>query len=446
MRTLAAPTFGPAQIASMEPVIARIARSYLDSALERGTFDFVTDLAAKVPMDVVSEVLGIPPADRETVRDLVLLAADRPPGSRDVPAEGTEALARLMEYLLDLIADRRRRPQEDLTSVLVASQVGGQPLTDAEIIPYLVLLIAAGYETITRLLAAAWYWAWRNPLQREIAFSGRIGAWVNETLRYDGPVQYELRTTTRAVKVAGTVQNGDRRPVRQIQSGVERGQPPGRRRLAQLLTRAIASTRLGHDEDELVVLACQHRAAFSDQQRAERIHHGLLRCAVPRLARSAASPPRTGHRVEVDLLLRRIGSVAHDDAQDLPLGAYGVGLVAVPGQLPLPFPDAVGVDLAEGDRPGISGAGSSPASACSLPSSWARDPEVRTSLTLSTRRQHAATHRCRRSVARRGSRWRSIPVQWELLLLVDVVCRASSHRRPSWRDALWVQQVARRMR
>ncbi|TYC08744.1 cytochrome P450 [Actinomadura syzygii] len=204
MRALAAPTFGPAQVASLEPVIARITRSYLDPVLEHGSFDFVTDLAAKVPMDVVSEVLGIPPADRETVRDLVLLAADRPPGSRDVSPEGTEALARLMDYLPSLIAERRRRPREDLTSTLVASEIDGRPLTDAEIIPFLVLLIAAGYETVTRLLAAAWYWAWRNPSQRDVAFSGRIGEWVAETLRYDGPVQYELRTTTREVVVAGT--------------------------------------------------------------------------------------------------------------------------------------------------------------------------------------------------------------------------------------------------
>ena len=60
-----------------------------------------------------------------------------------------------------------------------------------------MLLIAAGYETVARLLAAAWYWAWRNRVQREAAFSGRIGDWVAETLRYDGPVQYVLRTTTR---------------------------------------------------------------------------------------------------------------------------------------------------------------------------------------------------------------------------------------------------------
>ncbi|WP_433464064.1 cytochrome P450 [Spirillospora sp. CA-128828] len=204
MRALAAPVFGPAQVAALEPEIVRITRSHLEPALERGSFDFVADLAANVPMDVISELIGVPPAERRTVRHMANQAADRPPGSRDVPPDGAAALAKLVEYLLGLIAERRRRPREDLTSALVTARTEGRPLTDQEIIACLVLLVAAGNETTTRLIAAAWYWAWRNPDQRKIAFSGGIEDWIAETLRYDSPVQYVLRTTTQEVEVSGT--------------------------------------------------------------------------------------------------------------------------------------------------------------------------------------------------------------------------------------------------
>ncbi|TDD67150.1 cytochrome P450 [Actinomadura darangshiensis] len=204
MRALAAPVFGPAKVATLEPEITRITRSHLAPALERGSFDFVTDLAAKVPMDVISELLGVPPGERERTRELANLAADRPLGSRDVPPEGAAALMELVEYLRGLIDERQRRPREDLTSALIAARIEGRPLTEEEVTACLVLLIAAGNETTTRLLAAAWYWAWRNPDQRAVAFSHRTDDWISETLRYDGPVQYVLRTTTQEMEVADT--------------------------------------------------------------------------------------------------------------------------------------------------------------------------------------------------------------------------------------------------
>lgn len=205
MRALAAPVFGAGRIAALEAEIVRITRSHLEPALEKGGFDFVADLAAKVPMDVISELLGVPSADREMTRRLADRAAARPPGSRDVPPEGVAALMELVGYLRELIADRRRRGRDDLVSALVAAEAGGRPLADEEIIASLVLLISAGNETTTRLLAAAWYWAWRNPGQRAAAFAGRVEEWVSETLRYDSPVQYQPRTTTEDVEVAGTV-------------------------------------------------------------------------------------------------------------------------------------------------------------------------------------------------------------------------------------------------
>jgi cytochrome P450 len=196
MRALVSKVFSPRHIAELEPQIRGIARSHLEPLADRESFDFVTDYAAKIPMDVISELIGIPPGDRAEARRLINLAFHRPPGARDITPEGARALGTLMEYHVDLIGQRRRTPGTDLLTTLAEASVDGSPLTDQQITALLGLLITAGYETTLRVLGNAWYWAWRHPEQRVRAFDGRIGNWVEETLRYDTAVQYLVRTLT----------------------------------------------------------------------------------------------------------------------------------------------------------------------------------------------------------------------------------------------------------
>lgn len=196
LRALVSKAFGPRRIAELEPQIRGIVRSHLEPAMERESFDFVEDLAAKVPMDVISELIGIPAGDRAEARRLINVAFHRPPGARDITPEGAQALGTLMEYHLGLIDQRRRAPGTDLLTTLAEASIDGAPLTDQQITALLGLLITAGYETTLRLLGNAWYWAWRYPEQRVRAFDGRIGDWIEETLRYDTPVQYLVRALT----------------------------------------------------------------------------------------------------------------------------------------------------------------------------------------------------------------------------------------------------------
>jgi cytochrome P450 len=196
MRALVSKVFSPRHIAELEPQIRGIARSHLEPLADCESFDFVTDYAAKIPMDVISELIGIPPGDRAEARRLINLAFHRPPGARDITPEGARALGTLMEYHVDLIGQRRRTPGTDLLTTLAEASVDGSPLTDQQITALLGLLITAGYETTLRVLGNAWYWAWRHPEQRVRAFDGRIGNWVEETLRYDTAVQYLVRTLT----------------------------------------------------------------------------------------------------------------------------------------------------------------------------------------------------------------------------------------------------------
>ena len=197
--------FTPRRVAGLEPRIREIAGRYLDAALDRGSFDFMTDLAAAVPLDVISELVGVPEADRARLRWMVDRMLHREKGMRDIPPAAMEAGMSITEYYLSLIAERRRAPGQDLLSALVDADIVGTPLTDAELMAFLFLLIGAGSETTTHLLSSAWYWAWRNPAQRDAAFGGHIAGWIEETLRYDSPAQILARMAAKDVELHGTV-------------------------------------------------------------------------------------------------------------------------------------------------------------------------------------------------------------------------------------------------
>jgi cytochrome P450 len=197
MRGLISRAFTPRRVAALEPRIREIGGKYLDAALERGSFDFMADLAARLPMDVISELMGVPESDRPEVRRLADQMLHREEGMRDVPAAAVEAGLTLSEYYLGLLAERRRAPAGDLISALVDVETVGAHLTDEEIVAVMFLLVGAGSETTTHLLGSAWYWAWRNPEERASAFDGNITGWIEETLRYDSPAQVIARTAAK---------------------------------------------------------------------------------------------------------------------------------------------------------------------------------------------------------------------------------------------------------
>ena len=155
MRGLISRAFTPRRVAALEPRIREIGGRYLDAALERGNFDFMADLAARLPMDVISELTGVPEADRPEVRRLADQMLHREQGMRDVPAAAVEAGLALSEYYLRLLAERRRAPADDLISALADAGTVGAHLADDELIAVLFLLIGAGSETTTHLLGSA---------------------------------------------------------------------------------------------------------------------------------------------------------------------------------------------------------------------------------------------------------------------------------------------------
>jgi cytochrome P450 len=208
-RKLVSKAFTPAKIGELEPMIRRIACEYLDALVGRPRFDVVKDFTARLPMDVISTMLGIPEADRLMVQQRSNLMLHREPGDPMPTREAIDASLQLMGYVTELIADRRRRPKQDLMSRLVEVELedehGRSRLDDDDIRAFFSLLATAGNETVTKLLATAFHELWKNPDQRRIlvADPGVIPNAVEETLRFDPPSQYQGRVTTREVRLHG---------------------------------------------------------------------------------------------------------------------------------------------------------------------------------------------------------------------------------------------------
>jgi cytochrome P450 len=176
-------------------------------------FDFIRDFAGRLPMDVISELIGVPVQDRDELRIKSDLLVHREEGVQDVPPEGIAAAMDLVVYYSEMLAERRARPTDDLTSALLEAEIDGDRLNDDEIIGFLFLMVVAGNETTTKLLGNAWYWAWRNPEQRNKVFAdpSRIPTWVEETLRYDTSTQLLARISTCDIELhGGVIPAGDR--------------------------------------------------------------------------------------------------------------------------------------------------------------------------------------------------------------------------------------------
>ena len=215
LRTLVSKGFTPRRIRELEPRVEALTRMRLDAALQNsdsGGFDFIADFAGKLPMDVISDLVGVPEPDREHLRALADGVMHRQDGVADVPESALVAAMDLLVYYADMVAQRRRKRTDDLTSALLDADVDGDRLADEEIMAFLFLMVVAGNETTTKLLGNAIFWGARNPDQLATVYAdhSRIPLWVEETLRYDNSTQILARTVTEDVEFHGvTLHDGD---------------------------------------------------------------------------------------------------------------------------------------------------------------------------------------------------------------------------------------------
>jgi cytochrome P450 len=200
--------FTRAAINRLEPTIRRLANQQLDEMPRSEVRDFIGEFSARLPMDVVSELLGVPPEDRQTLRVWADAVVHRDDYQSEVPPEAMVAGMSMLGYFVEHIGKRRAAGTvgDSITDVLLRAEVDGQPLGDGDLVPMHFLLGVAGGETTTKLLGNALYWLWKRPAERArlIADPSRIVGCVEETARFESSSQMVARTVTRDLELHGT--------------------------------------------------------------------------------------------------------------------------------------------------------------------------------------------------------------------------------------------------
>lgn len=197
LRKLVSKAFSPKVVRALEPEIVGLVDGLLDEVDEAGSFEVIADLAYPLPVAVICRLLGVPIEDEPQFSAAsTILAQGLDPfiaftGQAQGIEERLEAGLWLRGYLRDLLQQRRSHPGDDLMSGLIAVEESGDQLTEEEIVATCNLLLVAGHETTVNLIANAVLAMLRHPqywtaLSRD---ADRVTGIVEETLRYDPPVQ-----------------------------------------------------------------------------------------------------------------------------------------------------------------------------------------------------------------------------------------------------------------
>ena len=177
--------------------------------LDLKSFDAVQDFSALFPVEIITTMLGVPPADRQQVRHWLDRALTREPGDFRTSPDGMAANIESGLYYYELVQKRRAEPQDDMISQLTQVEVeredgGVAQLTDIEITGFLSLLGGAGAETVTKVVASALVILAERPELWQLLQQDRslIPAAFEEVLRFEGPVGYLIRYSMREIEPA----------------------------------------------------------------------------------------------------------------------------------------------------------------------------------------------------------------------------------------------------
>jgi cytochrome P450 len=206
LRTLVSKAFTPRAVERMRPRIEAVVKELLDPRGSHGEMELVRDFAGPLPVVVIAEMLGVPGEDRERFRhwsDEVIRTLGE--NSTEDRRAAFRAMNELSDYFREQAALRRREPRGDLLSALVAAEEAGQHLSTGELLGTCILLLVAGNETTTKLIANSTLALLRNPGQWELLRRRPelLPNAVEELLRYDGPVQLTSRFVLEECEMQG---------------------------------------------------------------------------------------------------------------------------------------------------------------------------------------------------------------------------------------------------
>ncbi len=211
MRSLLNKAFTPRAIQSQKQTVIETIDKYLSKA-DPDNFDVVQDFSGPFPVEVITRMAGVPEEYRQQVRHWIDTSLHHEPGQIEVSETAMQANIDTAMYYFGLIQQRREDPQDDMISRLIAAEIPtdegpARQLDDIEITGFATLLGGAGAETVTKLLGTAAVTFARNPEQWQKLLDDRskIPAAVEELLRYEGPVQYNVRYTLKETRVSSGV-------------------------------------------------------------------------------------------------------------------------------------------------------------------------------------------------------------------------------------------------
>jgi methyl-branched lipid omega-hydroxylase len=205
LRRIVSRAFSPRMTARFEDDVRRAATAIVDDLLEGGPCDFVSRVAARLPLKIICDMMGIPDDQYEMVlaNSNIILSGFDPEFLSDDQDEAVMQLLgagqALAELVTGLAATRAQAPADDLVSALVTANIDGEKLTDAELASFFVLLVVAGNETTRNALSHALMLLTEFPQQRRLLLDdidSRIGGAVEEIVRYASPVLFMRRTLT----------------------------------------------------------------------------------------------------------------------------------------------------------------------------------------------------------------------------------------------------------
>lgn len=207
LRGLVAKGFTPRMITDLQPYIEDTIAEMLEPIAEAGGGDILAALAFPLPVMVIGKMLGVPEADRARFRGPVLSLVtmfEMMPTKQQLEAANA-AHVEVRSYFLELVAEKRRRPREDLLSALTRVEVEGERLDDLELATLAQLLFAAGFETTTNAIANGLLALLRAPDQLQLLREDRrlLAELPAELVRYDSPAQMAVRVTEEELVIGG---------------------------------------------------------------------------------------------------------------------------------------------------------------------------------------------------------------------------------------------------